>query len=212
MSDPVRLPTPGSDDGTWGALLNDYLTVAHNNDGSLKGKDVADGIAGLDGDGFVSNGVLRPNGVGDYISVMAGNQSFVDGDSTQFVLFENSYANRGNSIAWDSSTDPQWLTVQSSGVYAISASINWADQADGLGGFRYAQIYCNCMFTTDDQRIKVGGDEVHTTKLTLNFICYLQASQTISLRLRHEETGSDLTPYVQMLVTKIAHDNSPPPP
>ena len=31
-----RLPTPGSDDGTWGTILNDYLAVEHNSDGSLK--------------------------------------------------------------------------------------------------------------------------------------------------------------------------------
>lgn len=32
----ARLPTPGSDDGTWGDILNDFLTQAHNNDGALK--------------------------------------------------------------------------------------------------------------------------------------------------------------------------------
>lgn len=31
-----RLPTPGSDDGTWGTVLNDFLTQAHNADGTLK--------------------------------------------------------------------------------------------------------------------------------------------------------------------------------
>src|SRR5579884_13025 len=31
-----RLPTPGGDDGTWGQVLNDFLNVEHNNDGSLK--------------------------------------------------------------------------------------------------------------------------------------------------------------------------------
>jgi hypothetical protein len=31
-----RLPVPGSDDGTWGSLLNDYLSVEHNPDGTLK--------------------------------------------------------------------------------------------------------------------------------------------------------------------------------
>ena len=31
-----RLPTPGSDDGTWGAILNDFLSVELNSDGSLK--------------------------------------------------------------------------------------------------------------------------------------------------------------------------------
>ncbi|MBP7807392.1 hypothetical protein KA047_02755 [Candidatus Saccharibacteria bacterium] len=32
----ARLPVPGSDDGTWGDVLNEYLAVEHNADGSLK--------------------------------------------------------------------------------------------------------------------------------------------------------------------------------
>lgn len=32
----ARLPAPGGDDGTWGNVLNDYLGVAHNADGTLK--------------------------------------------------------------------------------------------------------------------------------------------------------------------------------
>lgn len=31
-----RLPIPGSDDNTWGDILNDFLSVAHNSDGTLK--------------------------------------------------------------------------------------------------------------------------------------------------------------------------------
>lgn len=31
-----RLPKPGGDDGTWGQVLNDFLSVEHNDDGSLK--------------------------------------------------------------------------------------------------------------------------------------------------------------------------------
>lgn len=31
-----RLPTPGSDDGTWGSILNEFLAVEHNTDGTLK--------------------------------------------------------------------------------------------------------------------------------------------------------------------------------
>lgn len=31
-----RLPQPGSDEGTWGEILNDYLTVAHATDGTLR--------------------------------------------------------------------------------------------------------------------------------------------------------------------------------
>jgi hypothetical protein len=32
----ARLPTPGSDNGNWGNILNDYLSVSHNSDGTLK--------------------------------------------------------------------------------------------------------------------------------------------------------------------------------
>ena len=39
----ARLPNPGSDDGTWGTILNDYLAVAHNTDGSLIDQATIDG-------------------------------------------------------------------------------------------------------------------------------------------------------------------------
>src|SRR5579859_7965470 len=32
----ARLPTPGGDDGNWGDILNGFLDVAHNPDGTLK--------------------------------------------------------------------------------------------------------------------------------------------------------------------------------
>jgi len=32
----ARLPVPGSDDGTWGDVLNDFLAVEHNTNGTLK--------------------------------------------------------------------------------------------------------------------------------------------------------------------------------
>ena len=32
----VRLPTPGGDDNSWGSILNAFLEVEHNADGTLK--------------------------------------------------------------------------------------------------------------------------------------------------------------------------------
>lgn len=32
----ARLPDVGGDDGSWGAILNEFLLAAHNTDGSLK--------------------------------------------------------------------------------------------------------------------------------------------------------------------------------
>ena len=37
----ARLPLPGGDDGTWGTILNDYLTQVHNADGTLKADAVS---------------------------------------------------------------------------------------------------------------------------------------------------------------------------
>lgn len=44
-----RLPTPGADDGSWGVILNDYLEVSHNADGTLKASQVSAAGALLSG-------------------------------------------------------------------------------------------------------------------------------------------------------------------
>lgn len=36
-----RLPSPGQDNGVWGDILNDFLSVSHNSDGSLKSSSIA---------------------------------------------------------------------------------------------------------------------------------------------------------------------------
>ncbi|MES2630390.1 MAG: hypothetical protein V4611_00315 [Patescibacteria group bacterium] len=40
-----RLPIPGQDSGDWGNILNEFLLVAHENDGKLKGEDLILGKA-----------------------------------------------------------------------------------------------------------------------------------------------------------------------
>ena len=37
-----RLPVPGSDSGTWGSLLNDFLAVSHMDSGALKAGIIGD--------------------------------------------------------------------------------------------------------------------------------------------------------------------------
>lgn len=37
----TRLPIPGQDSGQWGQLLNDFLSQAHNSDGTLKASAVS---------------------------------------------------------------------------------------------------------------------------------------------------------------------------
>lgn len=42
----ARLPTPGGDSGDWGSILNEFLGVAHEDDGELKPIDIAHGGTG----------------------------------------------------------------------------------------------------------------------------------------------------------------------
>ena len=42
----ARLPVPGSDNGTWGDILNDFLSVEHNSDGTQKTVPVTKGGTG----------------------------------------------------------------------------------------------------------------------------------------------------------------------
>lgn len=42
----ARLPIPGSDDNTWGNILNTYLQVSLNSDGTLKTVPVSQGGTG----------------------------------------------------------------------------------------------------------------------------------------------------------------------
>lgn len=54
----ARLPTPGSDDGTWGTVLNDFLLQAHASNGLIKpGAVTTSSIA----DDSVTDGKLASN-------------------------------------------------------------------------------------------------------------------------------------------------------
>jgi hypothetical protein len=55
----TRLPIPGSDDGTWGNILNDFLAQEHNADGTLK----------LRSDGTLDADLKKANNLSDVASV-----------------------------------------------------------------------------------------------------------------------------------------------
>jgi hypothetical protein len=48
----ARLPTPGGDEGEWGDVLNEYLSVEHNSDGTLKARGTLSLFAPLSGATF----------------------------------------------------------------------------------------------------------------------------------------------------------------
>ena len=71
----ARLPTPGGDDGNWGEILNDFLDVGHNSDGSLKNAVLTSGSQTIAGSKTFSSSpqVPTPTGASD-----ATTKSYVD--------------------------------------------------------------------------------------------------------------------------------------
>jgi hypothetical protein len=70
----ARLPTPGSDDGTWGQVLNDFLAVAHDSDGTIKTNAVDSSAIQ---DNSVSGTKLQDNSI---TSGKIADGTIVDGD------------------------------------------------------------------------------------------------------------------------------------
>lgn len=65
-----RLPTPGSDAGAWGQILNEYLSTAHNSDGTLK-ENVVD--ASIIADGTIAEANLD-TALTAKLNIVAGQQ------------------------------------------------------------------------------------------------------------------------------------------
>lgn len=123
----ARLPTPGGDDGVWGKILNDYLKVAHNSDGTLKNIDASQ-VNGLD----LSN-VLRKNQAGE---VVTGDITFPEQPARTGQIIMESVNDAGGFVQKNivfrdkgvlSRGGPVW--VDSAG--RVQAWLGWHDQIPG---------------------------------------------------------------------------------
>ncbi|HYH75599.1 MAG TPA: hypothetical protein VD735_06620 [Candidatus Saccharimonadales bacterium] len=80
----ARLPQPGSDEGDWGDILNEYLTVSHNSDGTLKG-------ASIPADASTQRVIVSKDGT----TVATRRQiNFVSGANTTLSVADNPGSNR----------------------------------------------------------------------------------------------------------------------
>jgi len=111
----ARLPIPGKDNGTWGDVLNEYLSQSHKADGTLK-------------DNAVTSNVLAPNSVST--SAIANNavnaSSIADGSITE-VLLDGSVQTKLNQAA------PTWNSINGRPA-VVAAGNSQADAQAALGG------------------------------------------------------------------------------
>lgn len=155
-----RLPSPGSDDGTWGNILNDFLGVEHNPDGTLKQsttiqgaqqasqKGQANGYAALDGTTKVPTTQLGGAG--------ADNTKFLRGDQTWTTPSVGAGAITDTNISssaaiartkLDTSTQSALTKADNSGGFASgtlasrpaasTAGVSWYFANDDAGGTLY---------------------------------------------------------------------------
>lgn len=107
----ARLPVPGGDDGSWGDILNAYLEVSLNGDGSLKGsavassgaeqtanKGVANGYAGLDGSAKIPLGLLPAAAVSS-VAGKTGAVTLVESDIANLAADLNATVKKGDLYA-----------------------------------------------------------------------------------------------------------------
>jgi len=208
----ARLPIPGSDTGDWGSILNGFLNVAHNDDGSLKDaalitgaqqtsqKGQANGYASLDGSAKIPTSQLPSPliaGSGDYIGLQVNDLS-VATDDFQQASWDSQTVIRGSSFSW-SLGSPTVLNITTAGVYAVSLTVFWNDAESTDGTSRFAEIITNCGFYTQDRRAKLNNDVIQSIHLT----AYLQPGQYPTAYVSHNDAAT-LTPTVMMLVTRIA--------
>ncbi len=99
----ARLPEPGGDTGQWGDVLNDYLRVVHNDDGSLK-------------TGVVSTSSLQDNCIG--VAKIATSSAPTSGQALTF---------NGADLAWStvsgSGSAPD-ATVSTKGVVQLTGDLS----------------------------------------------------------------------------------------
>ncbi len=179
----ARLPVPGSDEGTWGDVLNEFLTVSLNDDGTLASADLT-ALADLTTTGFVAR---TGNGTAATRILNSGSDALVitDGDGiaadpTIDVVTQMSITSdvSGLKLSGDADTpgNTQYYGTNGAGTkgwYDIPA-----DAVDSVNGETGAVVLdtddidegaINLYYTDERAQDAVGGMVANTTTINLTY-------------------------------------------
>jgi len=224
-----RLPTVGGDDNTWGNILNDFLEVEHNADGTLKnvarpsdisskaddssvvhlaGSETITGAKNFTG-GITKSGtslITRIQDAADYNGTPADQQVLAyDNASSMFKPTVNGYQTALFSRAGT------LLVVTGSGVYPVTAngtirSIRAAVGTASTG----ASIICDVnkngttIFTTQANRPTIAANSTSTSGAATPDITSVSAGDILSVdidQVGSTTPGSDLTIVISIKET-----------
>lgn len=122
----ARLPEVGGDSGNWGVVLNDYLSQAHNANGSLKSSAVHDllvagsGMSITQGSGLIT---LTATGTG------------ADGEDGRAIQLQNN----GTYIQWRYEGDVSWTNLVALTAITGPQGVPGNDGAQGIQGIQGVQ-------------------------------------------------------------------------
>jgi hypothetical protein len=172
-----RLPVPGGDDGSWGNVLNDFLSQIHDADGALKSAVVskANLAAGVQTSLDKADDAATPALVDSKIATQAASDSTMyvtkpaGGSNGQFLM------KSGTVVAWGSASgSTTWVNVKSAhgatgdgttdDTAAIQAAINALPTTGGIiyiprGTYMVDTLYIN------SSNVCVRGDGIGQTIL-----------------------------------------------
>lgn len=109
----ARLPEPGGDSGQWGEVLNDYLKVAHNTDGTLKS-------------GAVTTGTIQNNSV--TVAKIATTGTPADGQALTYT---------GGALGWSTPSGSGSIpdaTTTSKGIVQLTGDLGGTAAAPTVPG------------------------------------------------------------------------------
>lgn len=168
----ARLPQPGSDAGTWGGVLNDYLSQSHNADGSLKtsavssagaeltsNKGQSNGYAGLDANGLVPVSQLPASSVAGVQSVngLSGVVNLSASDIGLDQVNNTNDANKPISVATQAALDLKY-DAQVSGIPESDLSAGVQAKLNTTGAVQLDDLTnVNVAGATDGQALVLQG-------------------------------------------------------
>jgi hypothetical protein len=140
----ARLPTPGGDDGAWGDILNDFLDVAHNPDGTLTSNAVDDAGAAMTINNLsdlqsASTALSNLGGVSTSDSRLSDTRTPTDGSVTNVKVATNAaiavsklaagsngqfLTTSGGAATWSTTSDSSFINAKDFGAVGDGSTNN----------------------------------------------------------------------------------------